>query len=232
MPSTTSGRKRSTMRRPATRAAGMRPGRARFFHAASRSRPRMLTVARSKPAAGTSCSSGPPLRPTSSREPSGVSPRNACATASAGYRCPPVPPPAINSLIRFSKYRSCPTAGDAEQHTHSRESRRDRRAAIAEERERHAGDGQRVGHRRHVQQRFKADPCRDRGRQANAEAIRGPQRGTVTAQREEEKSKHDQRRADQPSFLTQDRKYEVRVGLWKPAVLLDRVPDAHSKKTA
>src|SRR5260370_70498 len=57
------------MRRPALSDAGITTGRATFFHTASRSRPRMFTVARSKPAAGTSCSSGPPLRPTMSTAP-------------------------------------------------------------------------------------------------------------------------------------------------------------------
>src|SRR5436309_1969666 len=54
MPSTTSGRKRSTIRSAARRAVGMRYGRARFFQGASRSSPRTRTVSSSNPAAGDS----------------------------------------------------------------------------------------------------------------------------------------------------------------------------------
>src|SRR5487761_911218 len=232
MPSTTSGRNRSTMRMPSPTADGTRAGRARFFHTASRSRPRMLTAASSKPAAGTSFSSGPPLRPTSSTAPSGASARNACATASAGYRCPPVPPPAIKSLISPPERRSCATSGDAEQHPDRRQRGRDSRAAVAEERQRHACDGQRVGHGRHVQQRFKADPRRDRRGQSDAEPVGRAQRRAVATQPEEQEPEHDERRAEEPRLLPDDREDEVRVSLRQPPVLLDRVADADTEKTA
>src|SRR5216683_260963 len=225
MPRTTSGPKRSTMRRPAPSEAGMIAGRARFFHTASRSSPRTFTVAKSKPAAGTSRSSGPPRRPTRSTGPSGSSARNARATASAGYRCPPVPPPAIKSLICPPERRSCATSGDAEQDADRRQGGRQRRSAIAEERQRHPRDGQGVGHRRHVQQRFKGDPRRDRGREPDAKTIRGAQRGPVAPQSEEEKADHHERGADEAGLLADDRKDEVRVRLRQPAVLLDRMAD-------
>src|SRR6202171_3734132 len=232
IPSTTSGRKRSTIRRPARSEAGTRYGRARFFHTASRSSPRMLTVARSKPEAGTSRSSGPPVRPTRSSAPSGSSARNARATASAGNRCPPVPPPAINSLICSPQRRSCATPGDEKQNTTRRKLGRHRRPAVAEERQRYSRDGQGVGHRRHVQQRFKADPRRDRSSEPDAEAVRRAQRRAVAPQAEKQETEHHQGGADEAGLLAEDGEDEVGVGFRQPAVLLDGVADADPKPAA
>src|SRR5437773_2364549 len=235
IPSTTSGRKRSTIRSAARRAVGMRYGRARFFQGASRSSPRTRTVSSSNPAAGTRRSAGPPARPTSRPAPPGSSTRNARATASAGYRCPPVPPPAIKSLITASIVSQCRTravAGDAEQDPHGRESGRQGGAAVAEERKRHARDRQGVGDRGHVQQRLEGDPGRDRGRESHAEAIRGPQRRPVAAHSENQESEHHQRRADEAGLLADDGEDEVGVRLRQPPVLLDRVPDADAEEPA
>src|SRR5579872_3303014 len=200
MPRTTSGRKRRTMRRAARRAVGTRYGSARFFQAASRSKPRIRTVASAKPASGTTRSSGPPALPTRSTEPSGLSARNARATASAGNRWPPVPPPVIKSLIRLTivpQRRPRPAARDAQQHSDAGEGGGQRRAAIAEERQRHAGDRKGVGHGRHVEQGLEGDPRRDRGRQRHAESIGRAQRGPVAADPESQETKHDERRADE-----------------------------------
>src|SRR5690242_2310103 len=134
----------------------------------------MRTVASSKPASGTSPSSGPPARPTRSTAPSGSSPRNARATASAGYRCPPVPPPAIKSLIRppiVPQRRTRPVAGDAQQDADGGQLRRQRGAAVAEEGQRDACDRQRVGYGGHVQQRLERDPGRDRSGQRHPEPV-------------------------------------------------------------
>src|SRR4029077_19281349 len=161
-------------------ANGTRKGSATFFHGASRSRPRTRTVASSKPAAGTSRSSGPPARPTSSTAPSGSSARYARATPRAGYRCPPVPPPAIKSLIRSTivpQRRSGAMPGDAQKEPDGRQRRAERRAAVAEKRQRHARDGKGVGHGGHVQQGLEGDP-RGVGRgQPPPEAVASPGRG-------------------------------------------------------
>src|SRR2546423_1555239 len=69
MPSTTSGWKLSRMRRPRRMAIGTTAGRARFFQAASRSRPRMGTVSRASPAAGTA-----PPQPVGSSDAGSVAP--------------------------------------------------------------------------------------------------------------------------------------------------------------
>src|SRR5438309_5474045 len=235
MPSTTSGRNRSTMRIAAPSASGMRIGSATFFHGASRSSPRTLTVSRSKPAAGTSRSSGPPARPTRSTAPSGSSARNARATASAGNRCPPVPPPAIKSLITTSivpQRRAGAVARDAEHHADRREGGGERGAPVAEKRQRHAGDGECVGHGRHVEQGLEGGPRRDRGGERPGEAWRRAQGRRVAAHPENQKTKHHQGRADQSGFFADDREDEVGVGLGQPAVFLDRVADAHTEYAA
>src|SRR5213594_2292739 len=200
MPRTISGRKRSTMRSAARKALGMRYGRATFFQSASRSRPRMLTVSNSNPAAGTSFSSGPPARPTRSTAPPGSSTRNARATASAGNRCPPVPPPAIKSLITtpiVPQRRTRALAGDAEQDADRGQRRGERRAAVAEKRQGHAGDRQRVGDGCHVEQRLEGDPGGDRGRQRHAEPVGRTQRGAVATDAENQEAEHDESRAEQ-----------------------------------
>src|SRR5438034_10256740 len=232
MPRTTSGRKRSTMRRAARNALGMRYGRATFFRSASRSRPRMLTVSNSNPAAGTSFSSGPPARPKRRTAPPGSSTRNARATASAGYRCPPVPPPAIKSLITapiVSQRGARTVARDAQENAHGRERGRERGAAVAEKRQRDASDRKRVGDRGHVEQRLECDPRRDRGRERHPEPVRGAQRGAVAADAKDQEAKHHQRGADQPRLLADDGEDEVRVGFRQPPVLFDGVADPHAE---
>src|SRR4029077_11988697 len=117
--------------------------------------------------AGGSRSSGPPTRPTRRTAPSGSSARNARATASAGNRCPPVPPPAIKSLITtpiVAERRARPVAGDAQEHADRGKGGRQRGAAVAEERKRDPGDRQGVGDGRHVEKRLERDPGGDRRR--------------------------------------------------------------------
>src|SRR5579864_415110 len=235
MPSTTSGRNRSRMRRASTTETGTRSGRTTFFHGASRSKPLICTVSRSKPASGTRRSSGPPRRPTSRTAPSGSSSRNACATASAGYRCPPVPPPAIRSLICLTILPQSGTravAGDAQQQSDRRQRGRHRGAAVAEKGQRHARDGERVGHGRHVEQRLEGDPRGDGGGQGHAKGVGRAERGAVAAHPEEQEAEHDQRGAEKPCLLPDYGEDEVRVRLRQPAVLLDRVPDADAEETA
>src|SRR6266513_900385 len=248
MPSTTSGLKRSTMRRPARSAAGRTAGSARFFHHASRSRPCTLIVASSKPASGTRRSSGPPARPTSSTSPDGSwalappgwaelnSARSARATASAGNRCPPVPPPAIKRRIfPLSRVRVGPCralAGDAQQHADRSQRAGQRRASVTEERQRHAGHRERVGDGGHVEQRLEGDPGGDRGGERDAERVRRPHRSAVSAPGEEEKSEHHESGADEARLLADDREDEVGVGFGQPAVLLYRVPDADPEESA
>src|SRR5438552_10035395 len=207
MPSTTSGRKRSTIRSAARSASGPSAGSARFFHSASRSSPRTRTVSSSKPAAGTSRSSGPPLRPTSRTAPSGSSARNARATASAGNRCPPVPPPAIKSLITTSivpQRRARAVARDAEHHADRREGGGERGAPVAEKRQRHAGAGECAGHGRHVEQGLEGDPRRDGRGERHAEPVRRAQGRPIAAHPENQKTKHHQGRADQSGFFADD----------------------------
>src|SRR6266581_8129632 len=235
MPSTTSGRNLSTMRSADRSASGTRTGRAMFFHGASRSSPRTLTVRSSKPAAGTSLSSGPPERPTRSSAPWGSSARNARATASAGNRCPPVPPPAIKSLITTSivpQRRARAMARDAEHDADPREGGGERGAPVAEKRQRHAGDGKRVGHGRHVEQGLEGDPRCDGSGERHAEPVRRAQGGPVAAHAENQKPEHHQGRPDQAGFLADDREDEVGVSLGQPAVLLDRVAYAHAEDAA
>src|SRR5439155_10236684 len=137
--------------------SGASAGSGGFCPRAPRSGPRTRTVSSSKPAAGTSRSSGPPWRPTSRTAPLGSSARNARATASAGYRCPPVPPPAIKRRITLTivpQRRTRAVAGDAQQDPDRGQRRGERGASVAEKRQGHARDRKRVGDRRHVEQRL------------------------------------------------------------------------------
>src|SRR3984893_4696958 len=226
-PRTRSGRKRSSTRSAAAIAVGSSHGSARFFQGASRSRPRTLIVSRTNPAAGTSRSSSPPARPSIKREASGCSTRNACATASAGRTCPPVPPPEISS--RITSPPSIPLldalGGDVEQHAGRRHGYGERGPSIADEGQGHPGDGNRVRHRPHVEQRLERDPGGDPGRQGHPEAVRRPHRGPVAAQGQEHESFKGGCGSDQSGLLAEDGEDEVGVRLWKPEVLLHRVAE-------
>src|SRR5207249_213337 len=232
MPSTTSGRKRSTMRTAARSASGTSAGSARSFHSASRPSPRTRTVSSPKPAAGTSRSSGPPMRPTSRTAPLGSSARNARATASAGYRCPPVPPPAIKRRITLTivpQRRTRAVAGDAQQDPDRGQRRGERGAPVAEKRQGHARDRKRVGDRRHAEQRLEGHPRGDRGSERPPEPVRRTQRRAITADAEPQEAEHHQRRPAQTGLLADDGEDEVGVRLREPAVLLDRVSDADAE---
>src|SRR5579859_2871814 len=177
MPSTTSGWKRSTISRPRRKAIGSTAGSDRFFQGASRSSPRTATVSRSNPASGTNRSSGPPALPTISTAPPACSARKACATASAGIRWPPVPPPEIKSRIEPPERLLVALGRDVEEHPDGGQEDDHRSSTVADEGQGDAGGGDGVGDRPHVDQRLDRDPGRDADPDHHPEAIGGPQRG-------------------------------------------------------
>src|SRR5919201_5440918 len=235
MPRTTSGLKPSRIRSPATTASG-RPASRTFFQGASRSKPAMRTAANANPASGTSRSSGPPFLPTRRISAAGSSARSARATASAGIRCPPVPPPEINSRIRPPSIAEQglrrALRGDVEQYPDRRQAGRHRATTVRDQWERHARDGKSVGDRGHVDEGLKRDPGCDRRGEHQTEAIRRAERGPIAAQREEEERGEHCRRAGEPGLLADDREDEVRMRLGQPQELLHRVAEANAEKAA
>src|ERR1700694_5597120 len=123
-------------------------------------------------------------------------------------------------------------ARDAQEHADGRERRGQRGPAVAEKWQWHAGDRQGVGDCGHVEQGLESHPRADRGGQGHAEPVGSPERSAVAAHAENQEAQHHQARAHQPRFLADDREDEVGVGLWQPAVLLDRMSDADAEEAA
>src|SRR5574341_1122436 len=137
------------------------------------------------------------------------------AMAIPGYKCPPVPPPAIMTFMpgpwtldsgpswrRFPRY--------IQQHSQRRQRDHQRRPAVAHERERDALGWQEPGHDRHIDHPLKTDQERDTERKQAAERIA---RGACDAHpppQDHEKQREHKERADQTQFLTDHRIDEVR----------------------
>src|SRR5436853_4655155 len=116
-------------------------------------------VLKRRPERGTSCSSMPPRRPTYRSLLSGSLCDSACATAIAGNKCPPVPPPEINTRMPYPSHLLVLSRNV---HQYADRAQRDRQggATVADERQRDTGRRQRHRHRRDVDQRLERDPGR------------------------------------------------------------------------
>src|SRR4030043_80994 len=106
-------------------------------------------------------------------------------TATPGNRCPPVPPPAIITLIPFLPLFSVsiigsltpytlhlPPCRDTQQYTYTQQTDYQRRSSIAEQRESQSLGGQQTHYNAHIYNDLESDHCADAHTQIAAVKIR------------------------------------------------------------
>src|SRR5438270_12862412 len=138
----------------------------------------------------------PPRRPTYRRMLSGALRESACATAIAGNKCPPVPPPEINTRMSNPSHLLA-LRRDVQQYADGAQRDGQRRATITDEGQGNAGRGQRHRDSRDVDERVGRVPGGDGAGEESAEGIRGLARGPVTAIGKEAEEGEDRGGADQ-----------------------------------
>ena len=164
---------------------------------------------------------------------------SAAASASAGNRCPPVPPaassttgaPARPRAIR-PRSRRAPApwsrqhlgartlARQRQQHSHAIGERDHRRAAIGDERQRHALGRHEVQIDRHVDGGLQAEQDRQAGGGKARERVLVAHRVTQAAHHDEGEQRHQHQAEHDAEFLGRDREDEIGVALGQDA--LDR----------
>src|SRR5438105_8184444 len=170
----------------------------------------------------------PPRRPTYRRMLSGALRESACATAIAGNKCPPVPPPEINTRMSNPSHLLA-LRRDVQQYADGAQRDGQRRATITYEGQGNAGRGQRHRDSRDVDQRLDRDPGGDAAGEERAERIRGLERDPVTAIGKKAEEGEHRGGADQPGLLADDREDEIGVGKGQPLIFLNTLAqsDAH-----
>src|ERR1700704_1070437 len=123
------------------------------------------------PYPATVLASIPSRRPANRTVASGSFRDSACATAIAGNKCPPVPPPEINTRMPYPSHLLA-LGRNVHQYADRQQCDRERGAAIADERERYPGRRQRHRHRRDVDERLEGDPGRDAAGKQGPKRIR------------------------------------------------------------
>src|SRR5919204_2396374 len=177
------------------------------------------------------CSSMPPRRPTYRRLGSDAFGDSAWATAIAGNKCPPVPPPEINTRMPDPSHLRV-LRRNVDQYADGGQGDRQRRATITDERQGDPGRWQRYRDGPDVDQRLERDPGGDAAGQQRAEGVGRFQRHPVsTIGKQAEEAEH-RRGADQPGLFADDGEDEVGVGKGQPLVLLDALPEADSRNAA
>src|ERR1019366_2711531 len=187
----------------------------------------------------------PPRLPTRSTAPSGSAARNSSATASAGIRCPPVPPPAINvrtteSPLTYHPREAAllqgPRAPALRRHVaeypHLGQVHHQGGAPVADEGERDAGGRDQHGHRGDVDEGLYADPGGDPAGEQRPEAVGSAQRRPDPPPGQKGEGEHQRPRSDQAQLLADDREDEVGVGLGEPGVLQNGVAQPDPGETA
>src|SRR2546421_5648223 len=170
----------------------------------------------------------PPRRPTYRRMLSGAFRDSACATAIAGNKCPPVPPPEINTRMPdpshlFGLSRNVDEYADRQQGDGQRGT------TVTDKGQWHARGWERYGDGGDVHQRLERDPGGHATGEQRAEGIRrleGDPIATVGKQTEEPEYRGG---PDQPRFLTDDGENEVGVGEREPLVFLNALPQANAE---
>src|SRR5438309_9681204 len=99
----------------------------------------------------------PSRRPANRTVASGSFRDSACATAIAGNKCPPVPPPEINTRMPYPSHLLA-LSRNVHQYADREQRDRQRRATITDEGQRNAGGRQRDRDRRDVDERLEGDP--------------------------------------------------------------------------
>src|SRR5207248_10685562 len=212
-------------------APGMMEGSDQLRQGCSMSSLAATMVLNARPERGTTCSSMPPRRPTYSSVLSGSLCDSACATAIPGAKCPPVPPPAINTRMPYPSHLLV-LGRNVHQYADRPQRYRQGGAPVADERQRDTGCRQGHRDRRDVDERLESDPGRHPAREQRAEGVGRFQRHPVTAISEERKQREDKSCADQPGLFADDGKDEVGMGKGQPLVFLNALPETHAGKAS
>ena len=145
-------------------------------------------------------------------------PESALASDSAGYKWPPVPPPARrirtsrSSFTRFGgNSRPRPTARNAGQEADAEQTDYERRAAVTDEGQRHAGHRPRRRRHADVDKSLKHERRGDAHRQIKPESIVGVRRYANAAVGEREKEQQHRCGTHESELLSDDRIDEVGV---------------------
>ena len=163
-------RRRGEQAQRASRAAARRPG-------AARSRASRSCARRSRRAPGR------PARVSSTKTTRAPRAATSAATASAGDRCPPVPPAASRTVAPSSAddNEAPPVGGDVEQDPDAGEDDHEAGAAETHEGQRHAGERHDAEGGADVDERLADDEARDAHGEQLAERARGTSRATLKA---------------------------------------------------
>src|SRR5438876_3174017 len=122
------------------------------------------------PYLATVLASIPSRRPAKRMAASGSFRDSACATAIAGNKCPPVPPPEINSRMSYPSHLLA-LGRNVHQYADRQQRDRKRGATIADERERNPGRRQCHRDGRDVDECLEGDPGRDAAGEQRPERI-------------------------------------------------------------
>src|SRR6266704_5308033 len=169
----------------------------------------------------------PRSAPTSTGSTSARAAASAWASARAGMRWPPVPPPASRILTtppergsRNAFRLSSPPSSDADQHPRRHQRHEQARAAVRDERERDAGGRQeREGHR-DVERGRDADQFVEAHGEQLAERVARGSRDAAADPHEAAEQHEDREHAEEAPLLADGRKDEVRVCVGQVAELL------------
>src|SRR5437660_12826563 len=177
----------------------------------------------------------PRLAPTSSSSTLGSASRSACASARAGMRWPPVPPPASRTFIAARIASCCPVRPapplpHADQHAGRDERDEQARASVRDERQRDPRRRQQRQAHTDVERRGDADQRGEPDREKLAERITRGARDPKPEPHERAEQREDDEYADEPPLLADRRKDEIRVRVGEIAELLLPLPQAHTEQ--
>src|SRR5205807_6960894 len=179
----------------------------------------------------------PRLAPTSSSSTLGSASRSACASARAGMRWPPVPPPASRTFIAARiglascrPVRPAPPLPHADQHAGRDERDEQVRASVRDEWQRDPGRRQQRQAHADVERRGDADQRGEPDREQLPEGITCGARDPKPEPHERAEQREDDEYADEPPLLADRRKDEIRVRVGELAELLLPLPQAHTEQ--
>src|SRR5688500_940663 len=178
-------------------------------------RPALRITSSSNPSCGTTRASMPADVPANVTFAS-ASFCSSRATAMPGYRCPPVPPPAITTLNPMTRRPSCGggrVLRHIEQDAHADQIDQQRRSAGAHEGERDALVRHEAEHEADVEEGLQHDHRGQADRQKRAETIGCERRRAEPAPRNHAEAQDYERRADQAELFADHGKDEVGVRL-------------------
>src|SRR2546430_6668980 len=172
----------------------------------------------------------PSRRPANRIEASGSFRDSACATAIAGNKCPPVPPPEIKTRMPYPSHLLA-LGRNVHQYADRQQRDRKRGAAIADEREGNPGRRQRHGDGRDVDECLEGDPGGDAAGEQGPERIGRLECHPVAPIGEKPEEREHEGGAEQARLLSHDGKDEVRVREGQPLVFLNAVSKAEARET-